>query len=516
MAFTASTWGQGRLLTGLSPGSSLTGFGAVITKDNLPASALDTGLLSLINGGGDFRLSTDINGATQLPVEIVTCVTNATASSTEFEAWVRFPTYASGTREVYAFWNKAGQSQPLPAAAFGRNDVWQDFKYRFHFNSSNQLVDSAGNYGLTKTGTVTSNTGPIGDDADTSFNTSNFLEVTGYTGESGASARTHSGWFNSESLSSNIGLLDYGTNSTGERFQLIKLSNGKLRIANAGTNKFTDTTYNDSVYHSFNVIFDGTSSFPGCATLVVDGAEPSSTSGGSNTLNIVPDGNIRFDVFDPIANNRFAEYGLRLFSISADMYESEDDNQSDPSTFWTLGTVFVPGGATLTITESVATLNMTSVDPVIDFTGLISIVEGSEPLNITSIDPTVTLTATLTITESTSTLNIANNDPDITLTAPDTLVITESTATLNITTQSPNITLSGTLSIVESTKTIDMLTRDPSVTLGLPVYTQTFTGIQKAAEFTGTTKLYGFTGTITELQTFSGTAKAASFLGVTE
>jgi hypothetical protein len=174
------------------------------------------------------------------------------------------------------------------------------------------------------------------------------------------------------------------------------------------------------------------------------------------------------------------------------------------------------GGGTLTITEAVSTLNMTSVDPVIDFTGLISIVEGSEPLNITSIDPTVTLTATLTITESTSTLNIANNDPDITLTAPDTLVITESTATLNITTQSPNITLSGTLSIVESTKTIDMLTRDPSVTLGLPVYTQTFTGIQKAAEFTGTTKLYGFTGTITELQTFSGTAKAASFLGVTE
>jgi hypothetical protein len=49
-----------------------------------------------------------------------------------------------------------------------------------------------------------------------------------------------------------------------------------------------------------------------------------------------------------------------------------------------------------------------------------------------------------------------------------------------------------------------------------PVYTQAFTGIQKAAEFTGTTKLYGFTGTITELQTFSGTAKAASFLGVTE
>jgi hypothetical protein len=180
-------------------------------------------------------------------------------------------------------------------------------------------------------------------------------------------------------------------------------------------------------------------------------------------------------------------------------------------------TLFVgeTGGA-LTITESVATLNMTSVDPVIDFTGLISIVEGSEPLNITSIDPTVTLTATLTITESTSTLNITNNDPDITLTAPDTLVITESAATLNITTQSPNITLSGTLSIVESTKTIDMLTRNPSVTLGLPVYTQTFTGIQKAAEFTGTTKLYGFTGTITELQTFSGTAKAASFLGVTE
>ena len=60
MAFTASSWGQGQLLTGLSPGSSETGFEAAITKANLPTSALDTGSLSCLNGGGDWRFSTDI------------------------------------------------------------------------------------------------------------------------------------------------------------------------------------------------------------------------------------------------------------------------------------------------------------------------------------------------------------------------------------------------------------------------------------------------------------------------
>jgi hypothetical protein len=521
MAFTASTWGQGRLLTGLTPGSSLSGFTAVITKANLPTSALDTGSLSCLNGGGDWRFSTDINGSTQLPVDIITCVTNATASSTEFKAEIRFPTYASGTREVYAFWNKAGQSQPLPGASFGSEEVWQDFLAALHLYGGS-LADSTGNgYSGTLGGTSPTALSVQGYSFSDGFISLGAVPLNGRstvsvycTFENAAASADKGVWYlnNDEGAGDTpFGLRQDSAVSTST--ETVTFQSGFSQTAGGYRIGHQTNSSTTSVQRSCNV-FDNQA-----ATVYMDGANDLGTllsSDTSTTLN-VGTGDLRIGTGpkDRYTGEIYSFY-VKETADSADFCASRESNQSNPSAFWTLGAVFVPGGGALTITESVATLNITSVDPVIDFTGLISIVEGSEPLNITSIDPAVTLTATLTITESTSTLNITNNDPDITLTAPDTLVITESTATLNITTQSPNITLSGTLSIVESTKTIDMLTRNPSVTLGLPVYTQTFKGIQKAAEFTGTTKLYGFTGTITELQTFSGTAKAASFLGVTE
>jgi hypothetical protein len=458
MAFTASTWGQGRLLTGLSPGSSITGFHAVITKDNLPTSALDTGLLSLINGGGDFRLSTDINGATQLPVEIVTCVTNATASSTKFIAWIRFPTYASGTRSVYAFWNKAGQSQPAASAAFGSEEVWQDFEVVIHQGS---IVDSTGNHTPSLVGSPSLATmmwGGQGYDFQSSGQYITIPHASSLNIEKDYSVDI---WSNAGSGSDQFYLDKTNSNVDGFRFFKSDFTGASQRSRHPDLSAANlDSAAAFGLYREAST-FDGTTRSNLRSGVILNSDTPTGTVTTTTTNLIIANDE---DFIRPL-DGVLGEFWLAIPNRTTDRV-TEESNQSNPASFWTAGTVFVPGGTALTVTESSSTLNIESLDPSIDFTGLISIVEGSKQLNINSIDPTVTLTATLTITESTSTFNITNNDPVITLTPPDTLVITESTATLNITTQSPDITLSGTILIIESTKTINMLTQTPQVGFG--------------------------------------------------
>ena len=364
MAFTASTWGQGRLLTGLSPGSSLSGFTAVITKANLPTSALDTGSLSCLNGGGDWRFSTDINGSTQLPCQIVTCVTNATAGNTEFESFIRFPTYASGTREVYAFWNKAGQSQPLVGAAFGRNAVWIDYNRVYHLNeavstATGNYVDSSGNGDgtLNSTTNVTSVTGQIGD-ATQSLNSaggSSPLIDTGLVPNT-TNIRTLEFWVNYSTTSNSSGYAQGSDDANNRRFYLGL--DGDVRVfAGVGTGFMGfGTNPNPSgivagSWYKQSLSVDGST-----ATVYVNGVAKGSfayTFSGTSTSNFTILGRNRATVETRIQG--IADlYTIGKNEKSADLLLSEFNNQDNPSTFWTAGAVFVPGGGAITtsITES--------------------------------------------------------------------------------------------------------------------------------------------------------------------
>jgi hypothetical protein len=355
MAFTAADWGQGRLLTGLSPGSSLTGFTAVITKANLPTSALDTGSLSGLNGGGDFYFATDINGANQLPGDIVTCVTNATASSTEFKAEIRFPTYASGTREVYAFWNKAGQSQPLPGASFGSEEVWQDFLAALHLYGGS-LADSTGNgYSGTLGGTSPTALSVQGYSFSDGFISLGAVPLNGRstvsvycTFENAAASADKGIWYlnNDEGAGDEpFGLRQDSAVSTSTEtvtFQSgFSQATGGYRIGHQ-TNSSTT-----SVQRSCNV-FDNQA-----ATVYMDGANDLGTllsSDTSTTLN-VGTGDLRIGTGpkDRYTGEIYSFY-VKETADSADFCASRESNQSNPSTFWTLGTVFVPGGGGVPLT----------------------------------------------------------------------------------------------------------------------------------------------------------------------
>tara|TARA_R110002126_G_scaffold95650_1_gene224557 strand:+ start:451 stop:1989 length:1539 start_codon:yes stop_codon:yes gene_type:complete len=499
--------------TGKIP-SSQSNFSWVATEDNFPPAAIDGGLTSILNGGGNLRCYTDSTKLIQIPIEIP-AGSFVTGVSPSIVVWGLSPTLNVGGT-VYIEADTVATAQPAPSNTYGSEKVWVGSEDVRHGNT---LADSSGNNAdLTVSGAATSNnTGFNGGKAFDSNENQGFYTVAAST----SGAITFKGWVNFNSFIA--GAVDSGQRISGiydgvdgvitsvtqaDKFATYTFGGNDSAGAAAGT-----TLTTGSWIHAV-VVFD-----PVAQTLThyLNGNLNRQTTSYTNT--------------SPVTNPTLA-YGTSAVTIgidgtdakqqwcstvyaapTADFIKSEYNNQSSPSAFWTTGT-WEDQDASITIIESTGTLNLSTQNPTIEFTGTITVEESTSTLNTTSQSPTITFTATLTIVESTQTINLTGFDPTITLTPPSTLVVVESTQSIDWTTQSPNITLSGTLTIEESTQTIDILTRRPVIQLGVPTYTQIFTGIEKSYEFTGTIKSYGFTGIIATSQIFSGTEKAATFSGV--
>jgi len=518
MAFTASDWGQGRLLTGLSPGSSLTGFTAVITKDNLEVAALDAGALSCLNGGGDWRFSTDIDGVNQLPCEIVTCVTSATPANTEFVAWVRFPTYASGTREVYAFWNKAGESQPAVGAAFGRNAVWVDFEYVSH----DGVTDSTGNYGISRAGSPTVGTDPWGGNSVSLDGSTQYGRTTVSIGLTAGFPLYFSAWAKPDAPLSGSALGVF--NSASSNFlTTVYLNSGDLNVLDRFQSNFGETIATATAAPTAGTWqrYEGDFTTASSRTVYLDGGNSATntvTDTATRTMNRLTYG--RFDDSSPgnYFSGELAHLTLSLTARNSDFAASGYDNQNDPAAFWTEGAVFVPGGGgAISVTESLTTLTLDSLNPTIGLTGVVSITESLTNINFAALDPVITLTATITVTESLTNLNFNTFAPTVTLTPPDTILVTETTTALTLDTFNPTITFSGTITVTESLTNLDFRTYRPAIQVGAKDYSNIFYGVApQQVTFTGTSVSSTFSGTIKQAPDFSGIIKTSTFSGVSK
>lgn len=366
MAFTASNWGQGQLLTGLTPVATLGGFVAVITKDNLPTSAFDTGTTSCLNGGGDWRFSTDINGTNQLPCDIVTCVTSATPANVEFIAWIRFPTYSSGSREVYAFWNRAGQTQPATGAAFGRDEVWQDFELVVHQGTT---IDSTGNHAPSLVGSPSLSTMLWGGQGYSIQSVNQYLSV------------PHAAGLNAEKDYSIDCWVDAGTISDGDVRTLYDKSfqntNGYVgtvsnsAAAPSGVSRHRNPNLTNSNLDIVNqngmqrlaYYFDGTTRTISRDASVTNSDTPTGTV-TNNTESLII-GN-RYDFQRPVQST-LGEFWLSIPNRQTDR-NLEQSNQLNPATFWTEGEVFVPGGGgtaqplTLEVTQQLNESTLLSIE----------------------------------------------------------------------------------------------------------------------------------------------------------
>ncbi|WP_396591852.1 fibronectin type III domain-containing protein [Allomuricauda sp. R78024] len=161
------SWGKKHAITiqaGQIAGSlDLVDFPVLITLDHLNSEVLDGGASSALNGGGDIRFSSDVNGDNQLAMEVVEFVTDPTPANRRCQIWVKVPSLsASSDTTIYIWYNKVGEVQPAFDSAFGSQAVWSSY----FFVSHDGRTDSAGGRAITDLPAGTE-TGPFGSQVST-------------------------------------------------------------------------------------------------------------------------------------------------------------------------------------------------------------------------------------------------------------------------------------------------------------------------------------------------------------
>lgn len=157
---------------------TLTNFPVLLDETILNNLNFDIWSIAL-NGGGDLRFSSDVNGNTRLACEVVSFDTGAQTA----EIYVNVPSISAVIdTPIYIFYGRAGQTQPAAGAAFGRNATWNsDYIFVDHMNNG---TDSTGNTSLMAfSGTVVA--GKVGSavDFDGSSNVIDYGALVGPAGE---------------------------------------------------------------------------------------------------------------------------------------------------------------------------------------------------------------------------------------------------------------------------------------------------------------------------------------------
>lgn len=174
----------------------------LLTAPCLPTEMLDAdGPNPAINGGGDVRFSADAAGTMQLPLEVVTFVTNNNPALAVVQLWVLTGALSDSVDgEVWVWWGKSGETQPAVTDPYGRNAVWPGISSRLHLGqdpsgSAPQYVDSTGNANDgTANGGVTREPFVIGDGADLDGSTG-YINIVDSASLQLTTAGTISTWF---------------------------------------------------------------------------------------------------------------------------------------------------------------------------------------------------------------------------------------------------------------------------------------------------------------------------------
>lgn len=146
---------------------SPTGIVLTITEDSGLADAngpLDAdGTAPAQNGGGDLRVSSDSAGANQIPLDVVSFVTDNDHTAAKCELKVNFDDLSSDA--FYLWWGTEGtESQPAVTDTYGRNAVYSSGNHLLVYSmdedpsgASPQITDRTGNgYDGTSSGSMTS------------------------------------------------------------------------------------------------------------------------------------------------------------------------------------------------------------------------------------------------------------------------------------------------------------------------------------------------------------------------
>jgi len=420
MAFTGSNWGRRVKLTGLTPSATLSGFVALVSLDNVPVEAIDAGSNSALNGGGDLRFSTDDAGVNQLPLEVVSFVTNATLGNRSCQLWIRFPTYASGTREVYMFYNKVGEVQPAVTASFGRNAVWQDLELVIHQGT---VIDSTGNHTPSLVGAPSLTSGLWGGNGFDLNSNSKYIQIPHDISLNIERNYAVDLWFiNSDVFSGSdpatfVDKVDAG-NSQGFRLLSFPIGQVRVRQPNLNSSNLNNTNISLSTGGNFRVgsNFDGTTRQ---AIINVNYSADTPTGVVTNTTEDLYIGRALSGT-----NNFFkgvlGDFRLKKSSISTDERDSEYNNQNSPSTFWATGAPDTPAGGGISVTVDSGIYLYTGTDVSLITSRILTVDSGTYNYTGTSVN----LVRGLVLNADTGNYTYTGADATLTFTPAGTFILT--------------------------------------------------------------------------------------------
>jgi hypothetical protein len=321
------------------------------TAANFPLAAIDGGVSSILNGGGNLRCYTDDTKATRLPIEVVSFVTGGSPS---IQVWGLSPSLNVAST-VYIEADEVETSQPAFGAAFGRNATWINDKKAYHLleSAGSVAVDSTGNTDGTYNGNLPTLGANFGQDFDGNVD---FVQVGNEAID--FSAFTFSAKIKTDTLSGNHQIYAQDKSYYPQvRTLQWRLSGDKIEIIcwDSGDNIFIHTS--GSISLSAGVEYIVTFSF--------DGANYKTYINGVIDLNIANTTLIRnLQSLGPVigANSTSSEeWNGEIGHLvdrngafkSDDFILSEHNNQSDPAAFWsTSAWTDSSGGGLTALTKS--------------------------------------------------------------------------------------------------------------------------------------------------------------------
>ena len=390
--------------TGKIP-SSQSNFAWLATEDNFPTAAIDGGATSILNGGGNLRCYTDDTKATQLPIEVVTFVTGGTPS---VQVWGLSPSLAVGGT-VYIEADSVATTQPAVTDTYGRNAVWVDYELVIHGATT---IDSTGTHSPSVVGSPTTSSVAFGDGYNLDANTK-WVQIPHAATLNIEKNYSIDFWVNPSGTPVNgtayIDKVDSG-NSTGFRFLTGGINNVRTRHPNLSLSNL-DSTDSSGATKRLSSDMDGTT-----RRNIINGASAGSDTPTGVVTNNTDDLYIGHSIAFPTDafNGVLGDFWISSSSRALSKKESEYNNQSSPSTFWTTSAWIDLGGG-ITVTAESQDYNINFYDAIVDLSGEISVAGESQPYNVIFYDAIIDFTGEVLVDAESQAYQVQFYDAQVSL-----------------------------------------------------------------------------------------------------
>jgi hypothetical protein len=301
---------------------------------------------AVTSGGGDIRVfENQAGGLVELPAEVVSCDTSAETGELHY----LLPSISASTPQEIRLYADGVSSRYDHADPFGRNAVWGDYAFVLHTESD--ATDSTGNLSVTEEGTPSYTAGKLGGGAaltNAGFNFSNdtspYSLGSGYWLSWWGDFNNFSPWgnlirFASISSGGATGAISLGRAGTTSNLYLQHDTTSVANVFSGGVSNFIA-----SEEHYYGLRWDGSTA----------GLYRDATENYSRSEAVAPDmshANFNRMFWETSSTNSDWNYvdeiRLRNGDPGANWIPTENNNQSDPSLFYTATDPNAGGGATV-------------------------------------------------------------------------------------------------------------------------------------------------------------------------